>query len=37
LEIGDDAVCKVHHERVRGINQVINDITSEPPGTIEWE
>ena len=32
----EEAVRRIINE-VRGINRVVYDITSKPPGTIEWE
>jgi len=36
----DDALTKISNKivnSVKGINRVVYDITSKPPGTIEWE
>ena len=36
----DDVLSKISNKivnSVRGVNRVVYDITSKPPGTIEWE
>ncbi len=30
-------MCNTIINKVRGVNRVVYDITSKPPGTIEWE
>ena len=40
FKIPDDTLAKVSNKivnSVKGINRVVYDITSKPPGTIEWE